>query len=492
MITSLNSPKMGAQEEIFHWDCGGKTSTFARSKEGQVRNTNFGEVVKSDRDCELVKDVNRIFSLVTQSRYDTEHFQDLFDGFCQHLALLRLSSDKTVRAAAAREIRHCVHHIEQVARRRHEEGLDCEMVLDIVKNIVTHMESVADHVSVQSMSHELLHTWLEVRWVMIKITEVIPAHDNVIEAPDIAPGSSWSHQLITATVMDLFVMASQKFSSFDVTHKNISQLSIFQCPCVEELWLCLFSLCQLKSLDFWSLIESLNRNSEDQMETDDLEEDLTDLSLVHYKVSCMPESTWFMLLSSLMSVLGSFHETNGKNQAQTFFRKLTKQFFSDYGQKLSESRLRMFLNVMVNVTDKIGPSLDILSELWKFFSQITSINSSCRLKTMTLEGSTSIPATTSSWQELVETLGHIPDPSSFNLFSLLVNMAITSWTNNAASKEVKVLMGRISVKINPNKLAQLNEYGVFHLTTLLLSIASLVPEDQSPHQIAGQLLKVRC
>ena len=58
-------------------------------------------------------------------------------------------------------------------------------------------------------------------------------------------------------------------------------------------------------------------------------------------------------------------------------------------------------------------------------------------------------------------------------------------------KLVKVLMGRISVKINPNKLAQLNEYGVYHLASLLLSIASLVPEDPSPQQIAGQLLKVR-
>ena len=481
---------MGTQEDIFHWDCGGKTSTFHRLEDGLVRNTNLKGAVKSDRDCELVKNVNRIFSLVTRARCDTEHLQDLFDGFCQHLALLRLSSDKAVRVTAAREIRLCVLHIEHVARSRHEESLDCETVLDIVKNIVTHMESVADFTSVQAMSPELFHTWLEVRWAMIKVCEVIPAHDNLISCPDIAPGASWGHQLISATVLDLFVMASQKCSQFDVTHKNISQLSIFQCPCVEELWLCLFSLCQSKDVDFWRLIESLNRNTEDQMEIDETEYDHTDLSLVHYEVSRVGDSVWLMLLSSLTSILGPFHEANDKNQAQSFYRKLTKQFFADSSQRPSESKLRMFLNVMVNVSSKIGPSLDILSELWKFFSQITSINSSCRLKTMTLEGSTSIPATTSSWLDLVLTLGQTQDPSSFSLFSLLVSLAITSWTNNAATKEVKVLMGRISVKINPNKLAQLNEYGVFHLTTLLLSIASLVPEDQSPQQIAGQLLKV--
>ena len=212
---------MGAQAEIFHWDCGGKTSSFARPKDSLVRNTNLKEAVKSDRNCELIKDVQRIFSLVTQSRYDTEHLQDLFDGFCQHLALLRLSPDKLVRVAAAQEICLCVHHIEHVARMRYEDGLDCEMVLDIVKNIVTHMESVADHVSVQSMSHELFHAWLEVRWAMIKVCEIIPAHDNLIDIADIAPGGSWGHQLITATVLDLFAMASQKFSCFDVTHKNL-------------------------------------------------------------------------------------------------------------------------------------------------------------------------------------------------------------------------------------------------------------------------------
>ena len=107
---------MGTQEDIFHWDCGGKTSTFHRLKDGLVRNINLKGAVKSDRDCELVKNVNRIFYLVTRSRYDTEHLQDLFDGFCQHLALLRLSSDKAVRVAAAREIRLCVLHIEHVAR----------------------------------------------------------------------------------------------------------------------------------------------------------------------------------------------------------------------------------------------------------------------------------------------------------------------------------------------------------------------------------------
>ena len=494
-LTKLDNP--GEEDKptgIFLWDCGGKTSSLHKTNENIVRNRLLIEAVENDRFSDEIRRINRIFSVVTLSRFDTDHLQDLFNGFCQHLSILRLTSDKSSRAMAAQEIRLYIHHVEYVARRRHEEGLDCQSILNIVKNIVTHMESVEDHASVQSMSYVLFHVWLEVRWTMIKVCQIIPAHDNLINVPDRSP-ASWSHQLITATILDLFNMAKQKFYSFEVTHKNIYQLSLFQCPCVEKLWICIFSLCKSEGVCFWSLLESLNGNSEDEdhMDIGETFDDLTeDLSLILYRILSLSDTIWLMLLSSLVSVLGPlYQETNEKLLAQTFFRKLTKKFFADSSKKLSEENIRMFLNVMVNVSNKIGPSLEILSELWKYFSQIPSINSSCRLKSMTLDGSISIPTTTSSWLDLILTIGHTSDPSSFTLFSLLVSQAVTKWTNNSATKEVKVLMGRISVKINPNKLAQLNEYGVYHLASLLLSIASLVPEDPSPQQIAGQLLKVR-
>ena len=152
------------------------------------------------------------------------------------------------------------------------------------------------------------------------------------------------------------------------------------------------------------------------------------------------------------------------------------------------------MKFLQSIVSKTGPSLDILSELWKYFSQPSAINSSCRLKTMTLDGTTSIPSSSTSWLELITTISDYNDPSSFIMFVQLCSSSLASWRNNVETgsvpKEVKVLMGRISVKINPAKLSQLNEYGAFHLTTLLLSIAFHCSEDLTPQQIAAQLLKV--
>ena len=52
--------------------------------------------------------------------------------------------------------------------------------------------------------------------------------------------------------------------------------------------------------------------------------------------------------------------------------------------------------------------------------------------------------------------------------------------------------GRVNIKFNSSKtLAQLNDYGVFHLSSLLLCCSSQVSDDiNNPHQIAKDLLKV--
>ena len=61
------------------------------------------------------------------------------------------------------------------------------------------------------------------------------------------------------------------------------------------------------------------------------------------------------------------------------------------------------------------------------------------------------------------------------------------------SRKIKVFTGRVNIKFNSSRtLAQLNEYGVFHLSSLLLCCASQVSPDNTnnPHQIAKDLLKV--
>ena len=60
---------------------------------------------------------------------------------------------------------------------------------------------------------------------------------------------------------------------------------------------------------------------------------------------------------------------------------------------------------------------------------------------------------------------------------------------------MKVFTGRVNIKFTSSKtLAQLNEYGVFHLSSLLLCCASQASDDNTntnhPHQMAKDLLKV--
>ena len=221
----------------------------------------------------------------------------------------------------------------------------------------------------------------------------------------------------------------------------------------------------------------------------------TDISLIQYSLVKYPVSLWQMFISSLVTLLDSYNFIEDfKIQIQNYAKKATKQFLNEVNQKPAEAKLRMFLKFLQSIVSKTGPSLDILSELWKYFSQPSAINSSCRLKTMTLDGTTSIPSSSTSWLELITTISDYNDPSSFIMFVQLCSSSLASWSNNVETgsipKEVKVLMGRISVKINPAKLSQLNEYGAFHLTTLLLSIAFHCSEDLTPQQIAAQLLKV--
>ena len=484
---------VGAGEDssnlTFRWDCGGRSTSL------NTDNRSDTSYKKKESD---ICGITRIFSIVTLSRTDTDHLEELLQGFCQHLAILRLSSERDARSAAAEEISLCVHHLKFVARRRVAEGLDCGPVLDAVREMVTQLDTVTQ---LDMMTQELLHCWLEARCGVTEICVMVPDNqhppDTIVTAPALTPGTSWAHQLLAATILDLLHLANIRFSSLDISHKNITQMSIFQCPCVEEVWISLFNLCKLKDINIWSVLEGCNINCENHM---DVDED-ADPSLLQYSLKQYPESMWLMFLTSLVSLMASVKELQESSSVltnfQNYLKRSTKKFLSNTDQRPSEAKLRTFLKMLLHVTSKIGPSLDILSETWKFFSQTTSMNSSCRLKTMTLEGSTSIPATTTAWLETVLNISAAADPSSFTMFAQLCSRAVGVWTNNTASdsggavaREVKVLLGRISVKINPAKLAQLNEYGVFHLATLLLCISAQAPGDLTPQQIAVQMLKV--
>ena len=57
-------------------------------------------------------------------------------------------------------------------------------------------------------------------------------------------------------------------------------------------------------------------------------------------------------------------------------------------------------------------------------------------------------------------------------------------------KLLKSYIGRMRTRINPGKFNELNEYGIFHLSTLLLCISNLKPEETTSQEIARDLLKV--
>ena len=149
----------------------------------------------------------------------------------------------------------------------------------------------------------------------------------------------------------------------------------------------------------------------------------------------------------------------------------------------------------------------MIVDLWKHFSSETVINSSCRLKTKTLDGQTSIPASSSSWLEMVEKISELNQPSSFMMFVQICHQNLLNWKNNPGifhsesqplsllpfvssdkvnKNKIKVFTGRVNIKFTSSKaLAQLNEYGVFHISSLLLCCASQFCEENTskPHQI---------
>ena len=76
------------------------------------------------------------------------------------------------------------------------------------------------------------------------------------------------------------------------------------------------------------------------------------------------------------------------------------------------------------------------------------------------------------------------------MFIQLCSVSMKHWKNNDNYKELKLLLGRISVKINPKKLKDLNEYGVYHLSSLLLVLSQENYQDESLPQHLSQLLSV--
>ena len=481
------------QEFSFRWNCDGNRSKKIKVNKKFVRNGELEQTLTAPLTLPM-----RICSVLVHERHDTVHLQDILGGFCQHVAILKLSQDRTVQTRAAKEIVHCVHHIRNVVQARVSQKMDCTPVLEIVKEIVYQMESLAEYDAIYSS--QLLHAWLDIRWTLLVTLNTIPdklqPNESLVSVP--IHSQSWTDQLVIATLLDMLHLASHRGSCLEITHKTVSQLTVFGCQCIEEMWVCMFSLCHRRNIDIWNLLEScFFQQGESPVKVNEY----SDMSVTQYffPTNAAKEKFLMTFLSSIVTLLHSSQSLteDSKQPIQNFVKKVVKNSLSEVTVKPEESRLRLFLRSLQIIMDKIGPSLEIISELWKHFSQITVINSSCRLKDMTLIGTTSIPSSSAKWLEVIHNIEDNTihgDPNSFVMFSQLCSCSIQFWNNNnvkmdgAIPKESKAFMGRISAKLNPRKLKELNEYGIFHLSTLLLVLTSHQPRESSLATLSGQML----
>ena len=411
----------------FRWDCGGLPATF------RVKTPRRGELedflcrIGDNRSAEDVGCVRTVFGVQTKGRSDTEHFSQLLCGLSEHVARLTLSENKAVKRASANEIVNFLRHLKVLTETRISECLDTSAILELVSDVLMEMETLPCNDTGSQQSFELLHVWYEVRWCMIEISFLLSSGSSNDKFSTIPEFSSQNclEQLLKVTCLDLLYLARRKYEALNVSTNNITLLSLFSCPCIEEFWLCIFSVCKNRKIDFWSLIDFATM---DGMDTAD------DCSvLCEYNPSLPSDEMLLMFLSSLVSLLHSSDlQLDATDQVSTckFNKKIFKNVLKEIQSSPDELKLRTFLTVVRHVSDKTGPSLDILTDLWKYFSSELTINNSCRLKSMTLDGQTSIPASSTAWLEMIENISHLNQPTSFMIFVQICQQALVTWRNN--------------------------------------------------------------
>jgi len=482
------------------WSCGGKFSNVVKwdrladsvISQGELERLVGGQRPVPQLACQAGVE---LFGVRTGLVADQLH--QVLAGLSQYLGVLETVGGHTAGQKAfpgvavdtqemEGKVAKCLAFLKELGFQFAKDKLDCSLLCEVIRDLLLAQGKLSDlpsHISCQPATSSYFHTWLEVRWTLLSLcfllTDDTASLTPLLHIP--LPCSSWLEQLLAATVLDMLGVAAKRFSSLAITHKNITTVSLFGCPCIEEMWYGLLSLCQRREGNFWSLLSSCCQD------ISHVEEVEPDLSFLFYSPEQQDPALQPMFLSSFLSLLHASGFEFTKPVKDAIFRSLKlmlKTFLSKMEVECDEAKLRTFLKVLSSVFSFIGPSLDILDELWKFFSQIPRLNSSCRLKAMTLEGSTSIPASSSAWLSQVENISTLQEPSSFLMLVQLAEQSLESWKNNSENgstpKEPKILISRISLKLNAKKLALLNEYGVYHLGSLMLALTSAYPDNQIP------------
>ena len=432
---SEDEPQEESSCSSVSWDCGGQPATFRTKTPRLGELETFLSRVDSDRWKEVIgrAEAERVFGVQTKSRRDTQHFSQLLCGLSENISKLVLSEDKAVKRRSAEEIVRFLSHVMVLTERRLTDGQDLSPILDLVSDVVMELETLSCTLSSGHHTYELQHVWYEVRWNLIQICLLLSSTntDKLKTVPEFS-SNNCLEQLLLVTCLDLLYSASVKYESLIISPSNISLIPLFLCPCVEEFWLCIFSVCKSKDINFWSLIELATM---DGMDTYD------DCSQLEYQPSKPSDEMLQMFVSSFVTLLHSSDlqvDDNDRASIHRFIKKISKSFLKEIQRSPDELRLRTFLTVLRHVGSKIGPSLDVLTDLWKYFSSESTINNSCRLKTMTLDGQTSIPVSSSAWLEMIENISQMKQPSSFMIFVQICHQSLTTWRNNLSDGRQRI------------------------------------------------------
>ena len=329
---------MREEESVFRWDCSARTSLSSKVSLKSVRN---GELCINNKQQLTVKLPSTIFSVVTGCRHDTDHLPHLMTGFCQHWSLLQLSQDRRVRRQSAWQLICSVNHVRNIVITRLSEGQDISAeVMDWIRDVVYQVGSIVSSDEDEQMTREVLHVWLETRWRMIQILSIIPAQTREALLVCPLPTQSWLHQIITATLLDLLHLSVRRLFSLEVTYKSVTQLSLFQCPCVEEFWICLHELCQGKDINIFNFLEACLSSQESPEFTDEY-----DLSRLNYTLPVTENSTMLLFLNSFISLLHSSQSLteDKRRSSEAFTKKLIKVCLSELSEKQDEAKLRQMM-----------------------------------------------------------------------------------------------------------------------------------------------------
>jgi len=381
------------------------------------------------------------------------------------------------------EVAECLAFIRETSYSLMKAGAS-EMLNDTIVDLVETMERLEDlpgSLTSQPANSSYFHTWLEVRWTVLVCCYHQKDITDVPALLRIDSGPGWLEQAVKATVIDLVVVAAKKTINSELSHKNISVLSPFGCPCTEEMWKCLYKISLSSGQDFWQILslscpESALNNQQE-----------SDLGVLVYHPSSQTPLQFWNLLYSLLSLLHGDGQEMTSQSSQGLYksgRLRLRQIIKLMEASLDESILRSVLKVLVYISSLAPPSLDIIGELWKLFSKVPILNSPLRLKTMTMEGAACLPKSPTDWFAQIQDLSREADKStatSFTLFLSIISQSISKWMPNTSivPKEVTTLAGRISISLSKKKAEGLNEYGVFHLSSLLMVLARSDPIPNS-------------